>query len=61
LILLPLRVRACAKARRRFSAKDDPMPRVKKSIKSRSKEKQKALKRRRVRRKKSARKGTRNK
>jgi hypothetical protein len=35
------------------------MPRTKKSIKSRSKEKQKALKRRRVRRKKSLRKGKR--
>jgi hypothetical protein len=35
------------------------MPRTKKSVKSRSKEKNKALKRRRVRRKKSLRKGTR--
>jgi len=37
------------------------MPRVKKTIKSRSKEKQKALKRKRIRRKKSLRKGTRGK
>jgi hypothetical protein len=35
------------------------MPRTKKSVKSRSKEKQKALRRRRVRRKKSLRKGKR--
>ena len=37
------------------------MPRLKKSIKSRSKEKVKALKRRRIRRKKSLRKGKRGK
>ena len=37
------------------------MPRTTKTIKSRSKEKKTALKRKRIRRKKSLRKGTRNK
>ena len=44
--------------RRDFNS-GERMPRTKKSIKSRSKEKQKALRRRRVRRKKSLRKGKR--
>ena len=51
---------ACARDRRP-NRSEDHMARLKKSIKSRSKEKVKALKRKRVRRKKSLRKGKRGK
>jgi hypothetical protein len=51
------RLRGGASGRRRRGA----MPRLKKSLKNRSKEKKKVLKRRRIRRKKSLRKGTRGK
>ena len=54
-----VRSRAIFVLERRDFTSGERMPRTKKSIKSRSKEKQKALKRRRVRRKKSLRKGKR--
>jgi hypothetical protein len=51
---------ACARDRRPIRS-EEHMARLKKSIKSRSKEKVKALKRKRIRRKKSLRKGKRGK